>query len=125
MREYFIFDVEELKKIENQRGSNLNQMEACIISAIKNYGEKGFFGSQATLARKLFCTDRAVRNNLKKLVADNILLKKKTKNGDIYKYNKKFLDFPQEEEKTEFDLEWEAFQAEERKKAQNINNIII
>lgn len=82
MKDYILIHFPTLTKLEGVVGRGLSLTEAVIISFISSWGEKGFYGSQKTMAKKLHITDRTLRNHLKKLLKEEIILEKKNSGYD-------------------------------------------
>lgn len=108
-KNYFIFDNDFLSSLSEKLAREFSLTEAVIISFISSWGEKGYYGSQKTMAKKLHITDRTLRNHLRRLLKEEIILEKK-KQG----YDTKCLIFNQNLENqtiynsTEEDKEFEA-----------------
>ena len=91
MSEYFIYDISLLDEIEKKIKRKLNSVEGGIINVVKSFGDKGFYGSQKTLRRKLRVNERTIRRHIPRLLEENILLKEKNNLGCIYIYNDNLL----------------------------------
>lgn len=91
-KNYFIIDNDFLSKTDKKLDRNLTLTEAVIISYIASWGEKGYYGTQKTMAKKLFISDRTLRTHLSKLIEEGIILEQKNKEYDtkILKFNSKF-----------------------------------
>lgn len=81
-KNYFIFDNDFLSSLSEKLARELSLTEAVIISFISSWGENGYYGSQKTMAKKLHITDRTLRNHLKKLVKEEVILEKKNQGYD-------------------------------------------
>jgi hypothetical protein len=80
-----------LDEIEKKIKRKLNSVEGGIINVVKSFGDKGFYGSQKTLGRKLRVNERTIRRHIPRLLEENILLKHKNNFGCIYIYNDNLL----------------------------------
>lgn len=81
-KNYFIFDNDFLSSLSEKLARELSLTEAVIISFLSSWGEKGYYGSQKTMAKKLHITDRTLRNHLKKLIKEEVILEKKNTGFD-------------------------------------------
>ena len=81
-KNYFIFDNDFLSSLSEKLARELSLTEAVIISFISSWGEKGYYGSQKTMAKKLHITDRTLRNHLRKLIKEEVILEKKNQGYD-------------------------------------------
>lgn len=82
MKDYILIHFPTLTKLEGVVGRGFSLTEAVIISFISSWGDKGFYGSQKTMAKKLHITDRTLRNHLRKLIKEEIIFEKKNKGYD-------------------------------------------
>jgi predicted transcriptional regulator len=106
-KNYFIFDNDFLFSLSEKLARELSLTEAVIISFISSWGENGYYGSQKTMAKKLHITDRTLRNHLRKLIKEEVILEKKNQGYDTkcLIFNKNFENqtiYNSEEEDKEF-----------------------
>ena len=95
---YFIFDFAFLENLVCET-RELSLAERCVISYIKGW-EKGYFGSQHTLANRLGVSERTVNRTIAQLLKDGFLKKE----GKFLYYNKDRKEVNNVEEEDE---EWE------------------
>lgn len=94
---YFIFDFAFLENLESET-RELSLAERCVISYIKGW-EKGYYGSQHTLANRLGVSERTVNRTIAQLLKDGFLKKE----GKFLYYNNKRKEVKNVEEDDE---EW-------------------
>lgn len=109
-KNFLIIDFEFLASLSECVGRDFNLTECVIISYIRSFGKKGYFGSQKTLAKKICISDRTLRNHLAKLLKEGIIVEKKndgfdTKRLCINKKNKNITIY--ESDKNIFDMFFE------------------
>lgn len=80
---YFNFDFNFFSSLEEETNRKLNLTERCIIAYIKGW-EKGYYGSQNTLANRLGVSERTVNRTISQLLKDGFLKKE----GKFLYYNK-------------------------------------
>jgi DNA-binding MarR family transcriptional regulator len=110
-KHFIIIDFEFLASLSECVGRDFNLTECVIISYIRSFGKKGYYGSQKTFAEKIFISDRTLRNHLAKLLKEGIIVEKKNdgfdtkrlcinenKNITIYKSDKNIFDMFFEDE---------------------------
>ena len=95
---YFIFDFAFLENLVCET-RELSLAERCVISYIKGW-EKGYYGSQHTLANRLGVSERTVNRTIAQLLKDGFLKKE----GKFLYYNKERKEVKNVEEDDE---EWE------------------
>ena len=80
---YFNFDFNFFSELEEETNRKLNLTERCIIAYIKGW-ERGYYGSQNTLAKRLGISERTANRTISTLLKDGFLFKE----GKFLYYNK-------------------------------------
>lgn len=80
---YFNFDFNFFSELEEETNKKLNLTERCIIAYIKGW-ERGYYGSQNTLAKRLGISQRTANRTISTLLKDGFLFKE----GKFLYYNK-------------------------------------
>lgn len=80
---YFNFDFNFFSELEEETNKKLNLTERCIIAYIKGW-ERGYYGSQNTLAKRLGISERTANRTISTLLKDGFLFKE----GKFLYYNK-------------------------------------
>lgn len=96
---YFIFDFAFFETLVCET-RELSLAERCVISYIKGW-EKGYYGSQHTLANRLGVSERTVNRIIAQLLKDGFL----TKEGKFLFFNKDYKE-RKEVKNVEEDEEW-------------------